>query len=317
MKRSAIAYAATILGCTLPASAQVRVVDRFDPVASEHAENVVLAENGTIYVSLLTGRLHIRDPDGATRRLQVGGPHASLTGLAVDKDGGILIGVDRRGGTGPKGVWHLDAISREAKQILRLPSTVMVNGVEIDRTGAIYVADSHGSIWRAKQAGATPIRWLTGAAIAPHPRQAAVNGQPGPTLNVGPNGLKIHGNTLYVSVSGQAKIVAVSLGVRPGRVKTVMRGIFVDDFVFDRDGRLVLTADSTQILATGVERIEKSGTRTTLIGPSDRLQQPSAVAINPGNGDLLITTLGLFGDEKKPALYILPVSKESDRTRRK
>jgi DNA-binding beta-propeller fold protein YncE len=293
------------VGAPSPLAAEVGVVTRFDAAAGEHAENVVIAADGTVYVTLLSGGLYVRSPGGGERRLKLAGAHASLTGLSIDRRGGVLVGVDRRGGDGPKGVWRFDPITGGSEQVVSLPASVMVNGVAVDPAGRIYVADSHGVVWRTGGAHAVARRWLTGSAVAPRARQAIVDGRPGPMLTVGPNGLKVNGGLLYVSVSGQATIIAVAIGRRPGRLRTVASGVFVDDLAFDRDGRLLITSDTTQVLTTGIERIERLGERTVLAAASDRLQQPSAIAVDPRTGNLLVTTLGLFGEPQLPALQTL------------
>ncbi len=291
---------------TQGAVAQVTVLTRFDAAAGEHAENLAVAADGAVFVSLLTGGLYIRAANGDERRLRVGGPHASLTGLAIDRDGHVLVGVDRRGGEGPKGVWRLDPTTGRAEQVVSLPSTAMVNGVAVDGEGRIYVADSHGVVWRADRPGAIPARWLTGRAVVPRARRAMVDGRPGPTLAVGPNGLKVRGDELYVSLSGQARIIAVPIGDRPGRVRTVARSVYVDDFAFDGEGRLVVASDRRQVLATRIERLDEHGRPTALTTDSDQLQQPSAIALDPRVDGFLITTLGLFGAQQRPALFSLP-----------
>ncbi len=285
-------------------------ITSFDAEAGEHAENVAIDANGTVYVTLLGGGLYVRHPDGRETRLALGaGPGASATGLAIDRRGQLIVGIDRQG-VGAKGVWRIDPATGASQQLFTLPDSVMVNGVAIDPAGRIYVADSRGgAIWRATKAGGTPHIWYKGAAIAPVARPAMA-APDAPVLSVGPNGLRWRNRTLYVSVSGQHRLIAIPVGAKgsAGRARTVISDLYIDDFGFDQAGRLIVTGDTIQLLTTEVIRIEADGRRTPL---ASGLQQPSAVAGDPRDGRIYVSILGLFGRPQTPSLITINLKVEA------
>jgi hypothetical protein len=303
--------AALLLLVQVAARATPTVVATFDATRGEHAENIAVGKDGTAYVTLLSDTIYVRHADGSESRLATGaGVNASATGIAINRKGQLIVGIDRHG-QGKKGIWRIDPKIGITNLLFTLPESVMVNGVAIDDEQRIYVADSRGgAIWRASGDGGTPRIWFRTREIAAIARVAMP--VPGaPVLSVGPNGLRYRAGTLFVSVSGQHRLIAIPIDRRgrAGLVRTVIHDLFIDDFGFDAAGHLVVTADARQLLTTQVIHIDSAGHRTILVSG---LQQPSAVAANLASGQLYVTTLGLFGMPQRPALITLDPEQEGE-----
>ena len=304
----ALVAGALLAGAVHADSASVTVLERFDPDAGEFAENIALAPDGTLYVSLTdSGAIHRRDPDGGASRLAPEiGPDASLTGLALGPSGELIVGVDRRGGDAAKGVWAIDPDSGEARRLATLPDSAMVNGVAVDPAGTVYVADSAGGIvWQIPPGGDAAERWADGPMLAAAP--LVIDAPDGElTLDIGVNGLAVRGNTtLYASVTGQASLVMIPIGEDGEAASapvTIIDDLYVVGFVLDDDGGLIAAASHTGPLADAVVAVDVNGVIETLAAG---LAQPSALAIGADGRTVYGSILGAFSDPPSPSLVRL------------
>ena len=303
---------------TKPASAaaqSVRTLIAFDPAKQEFAENLAIDSQGDIYVTLLqAGEVRRLTPDGkqAAFFLPVG-KGGSVTGITFDEQGRLYVLVGSPDAE-KMGIWQLYS-DGSSRRIAALPTSIMPNGMTVDKQGNLYAADSKGGIiWRVLAGSNKAERWLQHPLIAPQPHDVQLPNGAKVTLSVGPNGLHFFQGNLYVSVSGQATLVRVPLNWdgSPGTPAVYLKNVSIDDFIFDSSGNLYLDANrSGGLIANEIERVKPDGTYTTLASDANGLDEPSAVEFGTGAGEqgkLYITNIGMFSAAKHPSLEMLSLN---------
>ncbi|MEU6280969.1 hypothetical protein [Streptomyces sp. NPDC047028] len=265
-----------------PLVTDARILTHFDLAAGQTPENIALERDGSADLTFafarqiahvtLDGDLEIRAtlPDVANPGTPV--VHSALvTGIARAHDGTLY--VNYATGTSRTGVWRIPRDGGTPVQIARLPDDGLPNGLALDeRHGVLYVADSAlGTVWRVPQSGGKATAWAKDTALDPLPAP--------PASGFGANGIKIHGNAVWVSDTDRGTLLRIPFG--PGRsagaVETRASGLAgIDDFTFPGRGDSALAAlnDTDRVVLVG-----RDGTHTVALTQADGLSNPTSVAV--------------------------------------
>jgi sugar lactone lactonase YvrE len=288
-----IVVVALLLAATAAATS-LRTVTAFDPAAKQTPENLAIAGDGTIYVSLAFA--------GEIRRIALGKKQATLS---IPTGGGITVGVaiDRRHGgdldvavrspdPSAAGIWRVPRASFDhPTRIAPLPTGSFPNGITFDSAGNLYIADSNlGRIWRLARGASRATVWSRGRALAPTSASFMNVSLPGA------NGIKIRGGVVYVSNTSTKKILAIPIRAdgSAGRIAVRFSGIEADDFAFAANGDLYVAENPPSKLV----RIAPGGSLTALATRANGLENPSAVAFGTRPHQrrwLYITNSAYFG----------------------
>jgi len=280
----------------------VRTVVAFNLAAKQTPENVAIADDGTIYVSLsFAGEIRRIAPDGTQSTLKMPTGGGITTGIALDRrHGGDLDVAVRSPDRRVAGIWRVSrATFSRPIRITALPVGAFPNGITFDRAGNLYIADSNlGRIWRLAPGSSSPTVWSGGKLL--DPTGARFMNLPLP----GANGIKVFRNTVYVSNTSTETILAIRVmpGGAAGTIAVRFRRIEADDFAFAANGDLYVAVNPLSELI----RISARGAFRTLAARADGLQNTSAVAFDPRPGrrtHLYITNSSYFGD--RPSLQEL------------
>ena len=291
----------------------VHVVQRFNPKKGEFAENLAVDAQDNIYVSLLQAGIVREFAPNGKQKTQLAlpvGPGGSVTGLVVDEQNHLFVGVSSSDAM-RVGVWQVNIEAGTSHRIAALPVAALPNGLSADSQGNLYVADSkEGTIWRIPHGGGIAQAWLHDAFIAPVTETIHEQGFLPVTLTVGPNGLEFWHGALYTSVSFRGTIVRIPVDAngRAGTPQVIFHHLYADDFAFDDRGDLYAAASREGPLATEVARITPNGTYTPLATVADGVDMPSAVAFGICRGNrenLYITNLAIFTIQHHPSLEVL------------
>jgi sugar lactone lactonase YvrE len=284
------------------AALHVRTVVNFNPAAKQTPENLAIADDGTIYVSLaFASEIRRIAPDGAQRTLTIPTRGGITVGVAIDRHhfGDLDVAV-RSMDPAVAGIWRVPRTSfADPKRIAPLPTASFPNGITFDAAGNLYIADSAlGRIWRLAPGARRATVWSRGKLLAP--TGASFMSFPLP----GANGIKVVRGQVYVSNTSTQNLLAIPIGRggRTGRIAIRFRHIQADDFAFAADGDLYIALNPESKLI----RVTPRGVRTTLATHADGLQNTSAAAFDPRGGRrtiLYITNSSYFGT--RPTLQAL------------
>ncbi|MFJ5924376.1 hypothetical protein ACIQF6_17435 [Kitasatospora sp. NPDC092948] len=274
--------AAAATGAAATRLDRAHLVAHFDVTAGQTAENIALEPDGSADITFsvshqiahvtLDGRTRVlatlpTPPDGGVNTPVFGQPIA--TGIARGQDGTLYV-LYVAGSADLTGVWRLAPGSSAPEHIAALPADSIPNGMALDgRTGTLYIADSNlSTIWTVPTTGGAATRWATAPEL-------------GPTADdLGANGLKLHGDAVWVTNTSHGTVLRVPIGRngRPGAVETRATGLGpVDDFDF--------TGRGDQLLAALVEGpgqvllVDPDGTHSTVLTAANGLQNPTSVAV--------------------------------------
>jgi sugar lactone lactonase YvrE len=276
------------------AAAPLQTVVAFDPAAAQTPENLAIARDGTIYVSLaFASQIRRIAADGSQSSLTVPTLGGITVGVAIDRhyDGDLDVAV-RSPDPAAAGIWRIPRSSfADPTRIAALPTSSFPNGITFDSAGNLYVADSSlGVIWRIARGSSQATVWSESPLL--DPTGASFMGFPLP----GANGIKIRRDVVYVSNTATQAILAIPILRAGGAGKVAVRftGIEADDFAFAANGDLYITENPLSTLV----RVTPEGDITTLATHTDGLDNPSAVAFDPRpdrRSDLYITNAAYFG----------------------
>jgi sugar lactone lactonase YvrE len=290
------------------ALSQVHELARFSLLAGQTPENVAVAADGSVVVSLaLSGEVVRVSSTGRVSRVGQAPlpPGGMLTGVVVTPDHRVLAAVvgsaanmaalpgtgavsSLLGASQAAGVWQL--APGPARRIAALPAGSMANGMTLDpNTGQLYVADSRlGRIWRIPSTGGTATPWLTSSVLSPT-RTVLPFGPAGldpddlfPTRNlvpIGANGIKWHAGSIYVdnTSTGTLYRVGITSHGQPSAPALVGDHLgIVDDFQFIPDSATVLFArDTGSITALDLT----THAYQTVLSNNPALSTPTAIAV--------------------------------------
>jgi sugar lactone lactonase YvrE len=283
-----------ILAAPAASATELRTVVAFDPAAGQAPENLAIARDGTIYVSLaFASQIRRIAPDGRQVSLTIPTRGGITVGVAIDghHDGDLDVAV-RSADPAAAGIWRVSRSSfADPTRIAALPTSSFPNGITFDSAGNLYVADSSlGRIWRIAPGSSQATVWSESPLL--DPTGASFTGFPLP----GANGIKIHHDVAYVSNTATQDILTIPV-LRDGEAGSVavrFTGIEADDFAFAANGDLYVTENPLSALI----RVTPAGDITTLATKTDGLDNPSAVAFDPRphrRKDLYITNAAYFG----------------------
>lgn len=127
-----------------------------------------------------------------------------------------------------------------------------LNGLTLFRPGVFLAADdTANTIWKIDLASGKAQSWLTSPLLVPSP-----DGLP-----IGPNGLKLFGGAVYISVTGAETILRVPI-LPDGSAGTPMiyaSSLQADDFAFGSDGSIFAATQGGTIV-----HLLPNGTRTLI-----------------------------------------------------
>jgi sugar lactone lactonase YvrE len=294
--------ALSLVPASAGARAGVRTVQRFDLAAHETPENLAIADDGTIYVSLaFAGELRRIAPSGAQSTLAIPTRGGITAGLAVDPHhhGDLDVAV-RSPDAAAAGIWRVPRTTfSHPRRIAALPTASFPNGITFDRAGNLYVADSTlGRIWRLAHGASRATVWSSSRRLAP--TGASFMNFPLP----GANGIKLWRHTVYVSNTATRRILAIPIlrDGSAGRPRVRFRRIEADDFAFAANGDLYVAVNPFSELI----RLPRHGRRAIVATSGDGLQNTSAAGFDPRAGrrrHLYITNSSYFG--QRPSLQEL------------
>ena len=302
------------------ALAPARVVTTFPP--GLFLESVLVEKTGSLLVThLFTNRISRISPTGEVSvfaELDLGQPveplnldfskpavRSGVVCIAAAKDGSIYATVWSPK-AGLHGVWK---ITPEGKGSPYVPIPgAMLNGIALDDSGNIYVADSDGKVWRVPAGKREAEVWLEHPLLARRPFVGVFPGA---------NGIQIRKDTVYVTNSDTGNVIRIK--IRPdgsaGKPEVYATGVCGDDFAIDAHENLYVTTHPFN----SVIRIGRDGSRTIIAGPGQGVVGPAAAAFGrlPGDEDSLyvVTDGGLFtpipGVEIRPRVLRLKTGAKS------
>jgi hypothetical protein len=117
------------------------------------------------------------------------------------------------------------------------------------------------------------------------------------------NGVKRHGDAVFVSNSGRGAIlrIPVMAGDRAGKVEIWAKDIVADDFAIAPNGDVYAPTHPMQ----SVVRLHADGARTTIATPAQGITGPTAVTFAPDGGLYVIGNAGIPIDgEPRPSSLV-------------
>lgn len=245
-------------------------------------ENLVVLDDRSIVVSVLSeARLDLVSPNGSVEVLHEF--DAPVSGLA-EANGRLFVAVGEAG-AGQPALWMVDVPTRVAIPWMDLQDVAFANGVTPFAPGELLIADSwSGILWHVDVAQRQTRAWL---------QDERLTRAPGVDFLPGANGVKRFGDEVTVSSNGRALLLraAVLADGRAGALELVADHLRVDDFAYDRAGRLYLTTH----IGHSLDRLDRDGRRIGLGGVAQGLAGSTACAFGHGAGDaraLFVTTTG-------------------------
>jgi hypothetical protein len=133
--------------------------------------------------------------------------------------------------------------------------------------GSVLVADDGAAtVWKVNLATGEAQAWLSGTLLEPN----------NANLPVGPNGVKIFNNMVYITNTGAGTVIRVPILAdgSAGAPSVYASGLGLDDFAIGADGSLFL---ATQV-ENSVVRLFPDGTQTTIGTAADELLGDSSLA---------------------------------------
>ncbi|WP_214663676.1 hypothetical protein [Streptomyces rapamycinicus] len=282
-----------------PPLGHARTAVHFDLARGQLPENIVLAPDGTAYVTFAKARqVAAVSRHGAVRTLATlpapadGGVHTPALGFPlttgiVRAHDGTLYFLYATGTADLTGVWRLRPGGRP-QRIAALPADGLPNGLALD-TRTLYVTDSVlGTVWRVPTSGGIATAWSTDPALAP-------------AGFLGANGLKIHNGAVWATNLDKGTIVRIPMlpGGRAGTALVTATGLTgIDDFAFTGHGDQIIAALNN---VNQVALVRPDGTHTTALTAADGLQGPTSIALR---GDTVYVPSAAYLTAKDPNLVL-------------
>jgi sugar lactone lactonase YvrE len=294
------------------------VLAKFDAKAMEWSEGVTVDDSGNVYASISPQGRVVRIANGSNTVEEfgkVGGIQQGdlgLLGLADDEAGNVYGTVVSKN-KAANGVWKFAAANGEADRIPGTENIAFANAVIVDGT-TVYItdttgADGKGAVWRVPQDGKAEI-WAQDAKLAGD--MSAGFGFP-----IGPNGIDVYNDTVYVGLSEPAKIAAIPIedDGTAGEVTIfadlATKGpnggkITVDGIDIDEDGSIYVAA----VTLHTIYKVSSDGSGVeTVATAEDGLDGPASVAI--GEDALYVSNfsgaLGEVSNKKGPGIIRIPL----------
>ena len=245
-------------------------------------ENIAIDEDGELFVtSFEEGKIYRVTPAGAFKEFaKIGG---NAAGIVFDRQGHLLVA----GITDDKipTVFQIDR-NGAVKPLVTLPDAMFLNGMTYLTSNRYLIADSFkGAIWEVSIAEKTAHVWLQHERLS----RSEADFPPFPAAN----GLKIYGNTLYVSNTQRQQLIRIRLShdFTPGTPELFLTNVNLDDFAFDTQGNLYAATH----VYNSVVRIAPDGQITTIAKADQGMTGNTALAFGRTSGDqtsVYVTTNG-------------------------
>lgn len=290
----------------------------FDGDAGEFTEGVAVDADGNVFVSVSAqGRL-VRvaagsdDAEPFGRIEGIGEGDLGLLGLTVDADGNVY-GTVVSANEDAKGVWRFDAETGDAERVAGTEEIAFANAVVFDGS-TMYVtdtsgADGKGAVWRVSDGGEADL-WAQNALLAG-------DGSAGFGVPLGPNGIDVHDDTVYVGLTEPAKIATIAIEADGDAGEVAIFADLtesgpdgtpaaVDGIDVDADGNVYIAAP----LVHTVFKVSADGEDVESVATAeDGLDGPASVAL--GDGVLYISNfsgaLGEASNGQGPGIVRVPV----------
>lgn len=268
--------------------------------AGTFLESIAIAPDGTAYVANHGVGAVERVREGRVERFATV-PH-EVTGLLLRPEGGLLATGREKGE--PDKVYAVSA-SGEVSTLATVPEAGFLNGMAWLKDGVALIADSDaGVIWRL-DVGARRVEPWARDALLDHADEATRF--PANTGFPAANGVKRHGDAVYVSNSGRGAILRIPVlpGDQAGKPEVWAANVVGDDFAIDAAGDLYVPTHPMQ----SVVHVRADGTRTTIATPAEGLTGPTAVTFGPDGGLYVVGNSGIpiDGARRPSALVRLDV----------
>ena len=275
--------------------------------AGHFAENVAVADDGTVFISQHShSRIDRFRPETGELDAFCRLP-APAAGLAFDAAGMLWVTGGEVGRT-PGYVWRVSP-DGTAEEWLQIPDALFLNGCAVvPERQVLLVAESlTGRVLAVDQRNPAWSTWVHDARLRPERERMP-----------GANGIKFHDGWVWISVTDRDLILRVELlpDGRAGELETVATELRADDFAFSELGALYIATH----VAQSVLRLGADGTRTTITGPDEGAVGSTACAFGRAAGDrqaLYVTTNGGLslpyeGELQEAKLLRLEVGEDGD-----
>ncbi|KAL8669688.1 MAG: hypothetical protein Q9168_005730 [Polycauliona sp. 1 TL-2023] len=263
-------------------------------------ENLAVRSNGQVLVTVLTtpDLYQVNPSNGKATLIHRFTNHLSLFGIAeLGNDIFYVIAgnYSQPMSTNTVGAWDVYRVNmgvthNRVTLASHFPNAVLLNGMAVlnAKTGLLLIGDAGaGVVYRLN------VNTGVKTVVIDDPSMKPPAGTP-----VGIDGLQVHKNTLYFSNANGGtfnKIPLRAVGTAAGPVVVLTRDLDIDDFTFDKLGRIYLTVT----FSDEVYRLDVGSTTPHVIaGPSSKLDGPSACKFGRTGADrntLYVTTNGGLG----------------------
>lgn len=242
-------------------------------------EGIIVADDGTVYVSTATGGQLWAIASGESEPTVVATiddaiDPAAFGVLGLWLDGDTLYAASATLNPATHGVWAVDLTTGGQMRVPGSEAAALPNSVVVV-DGVVYFTDSvAGGIWR--QSGSDPAApWFVDDVLA------GTGAIVGPEAPIGANGIAFANGTVYASNTEKASVVGIpvaadgSAGTHAAVSDPALGGI--DGIATDADGNIY----AVTILSASLLLVDLDGTITPVADLDDGLDVPSSVAIGP------------------------------------
>jgi WD40 repeat protein len=221
-------------------------------------ESIAVSPGGDLFVtSTNDGIVYDVSPSGSSR---VFGQLPDIaSGAAFSGDGTLLV-------SSGASLYRFDA-SGVPSLLSNISGAGDLNGLTAFKNGSVLVADdAAATVWQVDLKTGASHAWLSGGLLEPQ----------NPDLPIGPNGVKVFNNAVYITNTGTGNVIRVPILAdgSAGIPSVYASGFMLDDFAFGSDGSIFL---ATQV-GNSVVRLFPDGTTATIATDADGLLGDSALA---------------------------------------
>ena len=280
-----VAVAAMVAVATPASAAQAPVIVHFDLAKGQQPENIALEPDGSADLTFtVAGQVARVRPNGHTEILATFPTGTRVSGIVHAPNGTLYVNAAGGGGAA---VWRIRP-GRAPERVVTLPPNGFPNGLALDGND-LYLTDSAaGTILKVTHGKA--VEWLRAPVLAPT--------TPG---GFGVNGIKVHQNAVWVSVSDKGLVLRIPIkrDGTAGTIETKAIGLpGIDDFTFSGRGNEILAAINS---ASEVTAIQPNGSHKTILTSQNGLSNPTSVAVR---GNKIYIPSAAYATRKDPNLLI-------------
>jgi len=279
------------------------VIARFDATKGELPEGLAV-RHGSAYVSFAPIATIARvDANGEVTKYgevpsTAGGTKGYTLGLAFDGDGALYVAQASFDPSVVPGIFRIpEGGGTATTPWASHPSMTFPNGLAFDASGALWISDSGGAIFRADRAGTTT-EWKRDALLA-YDGAACANAPP---FHVGANGLVVTESDAWLTNTSTGALVRIPIAKdgTAGAATAVVKDCALagaDGLARERDGAFVVALNAQNRLA----RVDARGTFTT-IAQGTSLDFPASVAAD--EHAVWVTNAAFLSEDKQPSLLL-------------